>query len=53
LQLVLAKSDTPFLFLPVGMIPTSVQVFAELNLADFSVELVNMSVTALELKKAY
>jgi hypothetical protein len=53
LQLVLAKSDTPFLFLPIGMIPTSVQVFAELNLTGFSVELVNMNVTALELKKSY
>jgi hypothetical protein len=35
------------------MIPTSVQVFAELNLTGFSVELVNMNVTALELKKSY
>ena len=52
-QLVLAKSDTPFLFLPIGFVPTSVQVFAELNQTGFSVELVNMSVTALELKKAY
>ena len=53
LQLVLAKSDTPFLFLPIAFVPTSVQVFAELNQTGFSVELVNMSVTALELKKAY
>ena len=53
LQLVFAKSDTPFLFLPIGMVPTSVHVFAELNLTGFNVELVNMSVTALELKKAY
>jgi hypothetical protein len=53
LQLVLAKSDTPFLFLPIEFVPTSVQLFAQLNQTGFSVELVNMSVTALELKKAY
>jgi hypothetical protein len=53
LQLVMAKSDTPFLFLPIGFVPTSVQLFAELNQTGFSIELVNMTVTALELKKAY
>jgi hypothetical protein len=41
------------MFLPLGFVPTSVQLFAEINQTGFSVELVNMSVTALELKKAF
>jgi hypothetical protein len=53
LQLMFARSDTPFLFLPLSSIPTSVQVFVELSTTGFSVELANMRVTTLELKKGY
>ncbi|MCE9672839.1 Ig domain-containing protein [Myxococcus stipitatus] len=55
LQLMFSKSDTPFLFLPEGFIPTSVQVFAKLedSASTLSVELANMQVTALEIKKGY
>jgi hypothetical protein len=53
LQLMFAKSDTPFLFLPAQAIPTSVQIFVRLSASAFSIELTNMQVTALELKKSY
>jgi hypothetical protein len=53
LQLMFAKSDTPFLFLPISAIPTSVHLFVELSETGFSVELANMRVTVLELKKSY
>ena len=53
LQLMFAKSDTPFLFLPVSAIPTSVQLFVQLSTTGFSVELANIQVTVLELKKSY
>ncbi|MBN1203496.1 MAG: putative Ig domain-containing protein [Myxococcaceae bacterium] len=64
LQHLFTKSDTPFGFLPTTFIPTSVQMFVKLTdpnsppespdpSPDFSVELANMRVIALELKKAY
>jgi hypothetical protein len=53
MQLMFTRSDTPFLFLPLSSIPTSVQVFVELSAVGFSVKLANMNVTALELKKGY
>lgn len=53
MQLMFARSDTPFLFLPLSSIPTSVQVFVELSTTGFSVELANMKLTVLELKKGY
>ncbi len=53
LQLMFARSDTPFLFLPLSSIPTSVQVFVELSTTGFSVELANMKMTVLELNKGY
>ena len=53
LQLMFARSDTPFLFLPLSSIPTSVQVFVELSAIGFSVELANMRMTVLELNKGY
>ncbi|MND06954.1 hypothetical protein D3C83_286530 [compost metagenome] len=53
MQLMFARSDTPFLFLPLSSVPTSVQVFVELSTTGFSVELANMKLTTLELKKGY
>ncbi|MCY1019282.1 Ig domain-containing protein [Pyxidicoccus sp. MSG2] len=57
LQHIFSKSDTPFLFLSSAFVPTSVQVFATLNdpatTPSFTVELTNMQLTALELKKGY
>jgi hypothetical protein len=53
LNLLFGKSDTPFLFLPITMVPTSVQVFFTLNKAGFTVEMVNMQLTVVELKKSF
>lgn len=53
LQFMFARSDTPFLFLPLSSIPTSVQLFVQLSTTGFSVELANMRVTVLELMKGY
>ncbi len=53
LNLLFGKSDTPFLFLPITMVPTSVQVFFTLSKTGFTVEMVNMQLTVLELKKSY
>jgi hypothetical protein len=53
LALTFTKSDTDFAFLPISFAPASVHMFATLDLAGFSVELTNMQLTALELKRAY
>jgi hypothetical protein len=53
LQVMFTKSDLDFLFLPVTMIPSYVHFFASLGGSGFSVELVNMQVTVIELKKAH
>jgi hypothetical protein len=53
LQLLFAKSDLSFVFLPVTFVPTFVQVFASLDRENFSVQLTNMEVTVLELKKSF
>lgn len=53
LQLLFAKSDLSFVFLPVTFVPTSVQVFASLDQGNFTVQLTNMEVTVLELKKSF
>ena len=52
-NLLFSKSDTPFLFLPISMVPTSAQVFFTLNKAGFTIEMVNMQLTVLELKKSF
>jgi hypothetical protein len=53
LQLLFAKSDLSFIFLPVTFVPTSVQLFASLSDTGFTVQLTNMEVTVLELKKSF
>ena len=52
LQLLFASSDTSFAFLPVTFIPTSVQIFATPSKEGFTVELTDMKVDVLELKKS-
>ena len=47
------KSDTDFAFLPVNFVPASIHVFATLDRPGFTVQLTNMQLTALELKRAY
>jgi hypothetical protein len=54
LRLDFAKSDTDFLFLfPNMFVPTTLQVFAQLDDDNFTIELTDMSLLALELKKGY
>jgi hypothetical protein len=49
-----AKSDTDFMFLlPQTFVPTSVHLFAELDAANFTIQLTNMRLLALEIKKGY
>ena len=52
-NLIFSKSDTSFIFLPVSFVPTSVQFFVKLSGAGFSVQLFNIQVTVIELKKSY
>jgi len=51
--LLFAKSDTSFLFLPNTFVPTSVQVFIKLDQTGYTVQLTNMRVTVLEMKKSF
>ena len=53
LHLIFAKSDTSFLFLPATSVPTSVQVFVSLDADGFTVQLVNMQLNVIELKKSF
>jgi hypothetical protein len=53
LHLEFAKSDTDFIFLPQTFVPTSVHVFAELDTTGFTIELTDMRLLALEIKKGY
>ena len=53
IQMLFVSSDTPFLFVPGTFIPTSVQLFAQVDKDGFSVELVNMKLAVLELKKSF
>jgi hypothetical protein len=53
LQLIFSSSDIGLSFLPDAVIPTSVQVFIGLDQEDFTVELVNMQLTVLQLKKSH
>jgi hypothetical protein len=51
LSLNFAKSDLSFEFLTASFVPTSVHVFAQLDTDTDSIELTNMQLLALELKK--
>jgi hypothetical protein len=53
IQVMFTKSDLDFLFLPVTMIPSYIHFFASSSGSGFSVELVNMQVNVIELKKAH
>ncbi|MBI3803962.1 MAG: putative Ig domain-containing protein [Nitrospirae bacterium] len=53
IQALFVNSDTGFLFVPNQFVPTSVQLFARIDKDGFSVELVNMRMTVLELKKSF
>ena len=53
IQMLFVNSDTTFLFVPNSFVPTSVQLFAKVDQDGFTVELVNMRLTVLELKKSF
>jgi hypothetical protein len=53
LTLIFLKSDLSASFMPTGSIPTSVQVFASLSVDGVTVQLTNMQLTILELKKSH
>lgn len=53
IQMLFVNSDAGFLFVPNSFVPTSVQLFARVDQNGFSVELVNMRLTVLELKKSF
>jgi Putative Ig domain len=53
LQLLFAPDDTDFAFLPPSAVPTWLQMFVELDQADFRLELRGMRVTVIELKKSF
>ena len=53
LSMLFISSDTPFVFLPTTFIPSSVQLFAQVDQDGFNVELVNMQLAVVELKKSF